>query len=297
VLVAVETTLIYTFLLGSLYLLVSLGFSLICGVLRIFHLGYAYIFTATIYFTWMFMTLFGTPPYSTTVLVMAIICMLAVQAGIAIAIYRGLIVRYIRQEEIIILGLLFVAIIVEQLALRFYPIQTGVYLETTVIPGVSQIGQVTVSNQLIFAAILGIVVTGLFVLFFLKTKLGLAVRAISYDIYSSRLMGIQVQRVFMFVMVLTLIPVIAATLAIAPIWAVDPYMGWGYMSIAILVSVLGGLGNIKGTIIASYIIGFVHSIVGFVFNQPVYMGLAALVVVLVMLIVRPQGITKSETVW
>ncbi|MCJ7515591.1 MAG: branched-chain amino acid ABC transporter permease [Dehalococcoidia bacterium] len=294
---AVETTLIYTFLLGSLYLLVSLGFSLICGVLRIFHLGYAYIFTATIYFTWMFMTLFGSPPYSQLVLIISIAAMFLVQAGIAIAIYKGLIVRYIKQEEIIILGLLFVAIILEQAALRFYPIQTGVYLETTVIPGVSRIGQVTVSNQLIFAAILGIVVTGLFVLFFLKTKLGLAVRAISYDIYSSRLMGIQVGRVFMFVMVLVLIPVILATLAIAPIWAVEPSMGWGYMIIAILVSVLGGLGNIKGTIIASYIIGFVHSVVGFVIAQPLYMGLSALVVVLIMLIVRPQGIAKSETVW
>jgi branched-chain amino acid transport system permease protein len=297
VLGAIETTLIYTFLLGSLYLLVSLGFSLICGVLRIFHLGYAYIFTATVYITWMFMTWFGTQPYSQTVLIISIVCMVAVQAGIAIAIYRGLIVRYIKQEEIIILGLLFVAIIFEQAALRFYPIQTGVNLETTVIPGLSQIGNVTVSNQLIFAAILGIVVTGLFVLFFLKTKLGLAVRAISYDIYSSRLMGIQVGRVFMFVMVLTLIPVILATLAIAPIWAVEPSMGWNYMIIAILVSVLGGLGNIKGTIIASYIIGFCHSIVGFVINQPVYMGLSALVVVLIMLMVRPQGIAKSETVW
>jgi branched-chain amino acid transport system permease protein len=110
-------------------------------------------------------------------------------------------------------------------------------------------------------------------------------------------MGIQVQRVFMIVMVMVLIPVIAATLAIAPIWAVDPYMGWGYMSIAILVSVLGGLGNIKGTIIASYIIGFCHSVVGFVIAEPQYMGLSALVVVLVMLIVRPEGIAKSETVW
>jgi branched-chain amino acid transport system permease protein len=292
-----ETTLIYTFLLGSLYLLVSLGFSLICGVLRIFHLGYSYIFTATIYLTWLFMTLFGHPPYSQTVLVISIVAMLLAQAGIAIAIYRGLIVPYIKREEIIILGLLFVAIIVEQWALHFYPIQTGVYLETTVIAGVSKIGQVTVSNQLIFAAILGIVVTGLFVLFFLKTKLGLAVRAISYDIYSSRLMGIRVERVFMFIWVLVLIPVILATLTIAPIWAVEPSMGGGYMIIAILVSVLGGLGNIRGTIIASYIIGFVHSIVGFVINEPVYMGLAALIVVLVMLIVRPEGIAKSETVW
>lgn len=290
-LVAIETTLIYTFLLGSLYLLVSLGFSLICGVLRIFHLGYAYIFTATIYVTWMFMSLFHWG------LVPSIVAMLVIQAGIAIAIYKGLIVRYIKQEEILILGLLFVAIILEQAALRYYPIQTGVYLETTVVPGLSKIGQVTVSNQLIFAAILGIVVTGLFVLFFLKTKLGLAVRAISYDIYSARLMGIQVQRVFMFIMVLVLIPVILATLAIAPIWAVEPSMGWGYMIIAILVSVLGGLGNIKGTIIASYIIGFCHSVVGFVIAQPQFMGLSALIVVLIMLIVRPQGIAKSETVW
>ena len=288
---AIETTLIYTFLLGSLYLLVSLGFSLICGVLRIFHLGYAYIFTATVYLTWMCMSLFGWG------LLPSIAGMLAIQAGIAIAIYKGLVVRYIKHEEIIILGLLFVAIILEQAALRFYPIQTGIYLETTVIPGLSKIGHVTVSNQLIFAAILGIVVTGLFVLFFLKTKLGLAVRAISYDIYSSRLMGIQVERVFMFIMVLVLIPVILATLAIAPIWAVEPSMGWGYMIIAILVSVLGGLGNIRGTIIASYIIGFCHSFVGFVIAQPQFMGLSALIVVLIMLIVRPQGIAKSETVW
>jgi branched-chain amino acid transport system permease protein len=291
VLVAIETTLIYTFLLGSLYLLVSLGFSLICGVLRIFHLGYAYIFTATIYFTWMFMNLFDWG------LVPSIIAMLVIQAGIAIAIYKGLIVRYMKQEEIIMLGLLFVAIILEQAALRFYPIQAGVYLETTMVPGLSKIGQVTVSNQLIFAAILGIVVTGLFVLFFLKTKLGLAVRAVSYDINSSRLMGIQVERVFMFIMVLVLIPVILATLAIAPIWAVEPSMGWGYMIIAILVSVLGGLGNIKGTIIASYIIGFCHSVVGFVIAQPQFTGLSALIVVLIVLIVRPQGIAKSETVW
>jgi branched-chain amino acid transport system permease protein len=297
VLVSIETTLIYTFLLGSLYLLVSLGFSLTCGVLRIFHLGYAYIFTATIYFTWMFMTLFSSPPYSQTVLIIAIAAMLIVQAGIAIAIYKGLVARYMQQEEILILGLLLIAMIVEQFALRFYPVQAGVYLETTVIPGLSKIGQVTISNQLIFAAILGIVVTGLFVLFFLKTKLGLAVRAMSYDLYSSRLMGIQVEKVFMFIMVLVLIPVILATLAIAPIWAIEPSMGWGYMTIAILVSVLGGLGNIKGTIIASYIIGFVHSIVGFVINEPQFTGLAALIVVLIMLIVRPQGIAKSETVW
>ena len=44
---------------GSLYLLISLGFSIICGVLRIFHLGYAYLFTLTVYLTWMLMKELG----------------------------------------------------------------------------------------------------------------------------------------------------------------------------------------------------------------------------------------------
>jgi len=47
--------LVYDFVMGAIYLLVALGFSLICGLLRIFHLGYAYTFPLTSYGTWMFM--------------------------------------------------------------------------------------------------------------------------------------------------------------------------------------------------------------------------------------------------
>ena len=134
-------------------------------------------------------------------------------------------------------------------------------------------------------------------LFFLKTKTGLAVRAISYDINTAKIMGIQVEQIYMFIMVMVLLPVIIAMLMIAPVWAVDPYMGWGYMTTAILISVMGGLGNIRGTIIASYIIGFTHAFVSFVIDEPRLMNLAALVVVIIMLIVRPQGIAKTESLW
>ena len=46
---------IYTVIWGSIYLLISLGFSLICGVLRIFHLGYGVVFVIAAYVTWFFM--------------------------------------------------------------------------------------------------------------------------------------------------------------------------------------------------------------------------------------------------
>ncbi len=287
----IETTLIYTILLGSLYLLVSIGFSLICGVLRIFHLGYAYIFVATIYLTWLFFNTLGLPLW------LSIALMVIIQAGIAIAIYKGIIAKYLKMEEKIITGLLLIAIISEQVANRWYPIQSAVNLHTTIIPGSIAIASTNISIQLILAAAVGIVVTALFVLFFLFTKTGLAVRAISYDISSAKIMGIQVEQIYMLIMVLVLLPVIIAMLLIAPVWAVDPTMGWAYMVTAILVSVMGGLGNIRGTIIASYIIGFTHSFASFVIAEPRLMNLLAITVVIVMLMVRPQGIAKTESLW
>jgi branched-chain amino acid transport system permease protein len=98
-------------------------------------------------------------------------------------------------------------------------------------------------------------------------------------------------------MFLVLIPVIVGTLIVSPAWAVDPGMGSLYMTTAILVSILGGLGNIKGTIIASYLIGLTHAVISFVAGEPRLMNLSALVLVMIILMVRPQGIAKSEALW
>jgi len=286
-----QVVLIYSFLLGSLYLLISLGFSIICGVLRIFHLGYSYLFALSVYFTWMFMQEFGLGLFP------AIIGMVILQFLISILIYKGIIIKFVQREEILLTGLLLFSIIVEQAVNYRYPIQAGVFVETTLIKGSSRIGVAVISNQLLAGAGIAILLTLLFVLFFLKTKTGLAVRAISQDIYSSKIIGINVQSLYVFTMMLVLIPVIVGTLIVAPVWAVEPGMGSIYMTTAILVAILGGLGNIKGTIIASFLIGLTHALVSFVVGEPRFMNLSALVLVMVILMVRPQGIAKSEALW
>jgi branched-chain amino acid transport system permease protein len=286
-----QVVFIYTFILGSIYLLISLGFSIICGVLRIFHLGYAYLFTLTVYLAWMFMKELGFG------LVPALIAMVAVQFGISYLIYKGIIMKYMDREEIILTGLLLVAIIVEQAVNYRYPIQAGVFIHTTLIEGSSEIGAVVISNQLLVGAGIAILLTVLFVVFFLKTRTGLAIRALSQDIYSSQLIGVNVEVLYTLTMFLILIPVIVGTLIVAPVWAVDPTMGSLYFTTAILVAILGGLGNIKGTIIASYLIGFTHSGVSFLAGEPRFMNFSALVLVMIILMVRPQGIAKSEALW
>jgi branched-chain amino acid transport system permease protein len=286
-----QVVLIYSFVLGSLYLLISLGFSIICGVLRIFHLGYAYLFTLSVYLTWMFMKEFGLG------LIPGIIGMIILQFIISILIYKGIIIKYVQREEILLTGLLLFSIIVEQVVNYRYPIQAGVFVNTTLIDGSTQIGSSVISNQLLAGAAVALVLTFLFVIFFLKTKTGLAVRAISQDIYSSKIIGINVETLYIFTMMLVLIPVIAGTLMVAPVWSLEPGMGSLYMTTAILVAILGGLGNIKGTIIASFLIGITHSFVSFVLKEPRFMNFSALVLVMIILMARPQGIAKSEALW
>jgi len=286
-----QVVVIYAFLLGSLYLLISLGFSIICGVLRIFHLGYAYLFTLTVYLTWMFMKELNLGLFP------AIIGMIILQFLISVLIYKGIIIKYVQREEILLTGLLLFSIIVEQIVNYRYPIQAGVYVQTTLINGSTRIGTAVISNQLLAGAGIALLLTFLFAIFFLKTKTGLAVRAISQDIYSSKIIGVNVERLYVFTMMLVLIPVIVGTLIVAPVWSVEPGMGSLYMTTAILVAILGGLGNIKGTIIASFLIGLTHALVSFVLGEPRFMNLSALVLVMIILMVRPQGIAKSEALW
>jgi len=289
--VSIQYILIYGVILGSIYLLISLGFSLICGVLRIFHLGYAYIFPLTVYGTWFFLQQLGWE------LIPSILGMIAVQFIIAFLIYKGVVKRYLEREEILLTGLLLVALIIEQIANYFYPVQAGVYLNTTLIEGTVQIGEVIVSTQLVVGAVAALVMTGLFILFFIKTKTGLAVRAISQSIYTSQIVGIGVEGLYIFTMMIVLLPVILGTLIVAPVWNIEPAMGWLYMTTAILVAVLGGLGNIKGTILASFLIGVTHAVMCFVIGEPRFMNLSALILVMVILIIRPQGLARSESLW
>ena len=290
--VHIQNLLIYTFILGSIYLLISLGFSIICGVLRIFHIRLRlYISSNYLHHLDVYAEIWDE-------VIPAIFGMVAVQFTIAFLIYKGIIKKYLDKELEMLVGLLLLTVIIEQAINYQYPMQTGVYLQTELIKGTTQIGSVIVSTQLLIGSIIALLLTGLFVLFFLKTRTGLAIRAISQSIYSSQIVGINVESLYIFTMMFVLVPVMIGTLVIAPVWTVGPQTWVGlYMFTAILIAVLGGLGNLKGTIMASFLIGAVHAVMCFIVGEPKFMTLSALLLVIIVLIVRPQGLTRSESLW
>ncbi len=282
---------IYTVIWGSIYLLISLGFSLICGVLRIFHLGYGVTFILAAYAVWAFMENAGLG------LIPSILLMFLVQCAFALIVfYKGVFQRYLEEEEVLLTLSVLIFVAVSHLANYLYPVTDGVSIPTTIIDDVLTIGTVTIAYQMIVAAVVGILVTAIYVVWFLKTRNGLIIRAISQNLSAALLMGANVNRMYYLAMILSVIPPTICMLVIAPFWGVDPFMGSPLLMTAMLIAILGGLGNLKGSIVASYLIGFIHATVSFVFVSR-FMGLAALIVTLVVMIYRRGGLYAGETLW
>ena len=286
-----QSILIYTFLWGSIYLLISLGFSLICGVLRIFHMGYGATFVLAAYAVWAFME------EANLGLIPSILLMFLVQIGFSLAVfYRGVFQRYLDQEEILLTLSILIFVAITHLANFLFPVTAGVSIPTTIIDDTLVIGKVRIAYQMLLAALAGILVTALYVLWFLKTRTGLIIRAISQNLPAALLMGAGVDRMYYLAMILSVIPPTICMMVIAPFWGVDPFMGSPLLMTAMLIAILGGLGNLKGSIVASYLIGFIHASVSFLYVSR-FMGLAALVVTLAVMIYRKGGIFAGETLW
>ena len=282
---------IYTLIWGSIYLLISLGFSLICGVLRIFHLGYGVIFVLAAYLTWTFMENAGLG------LVPSIILMILVQCAFALIVfYKGVFQRYLEEEEILLTVSLLVFLVIVHLANYLFPVTAGVSIPSTIIDDIVTIGGITIAWQMIIAALVGVVVTAIYVVALTRTIICLVIRAISQNLPAALLMGANVNRMYYLAMILSVIPPTICMIMIAPFWGIDPFMGMPLLMTAMLVSILGGLGNLKGSIVASYLIGFIHASVSFVF-VPRFMGFAALIVTLIVMIYRRGGIFAGETLW
>jgi len=169
-------------------------------------------------------------------------------------------------------------------------------IPTKILTGTLTIGSANIPAQMLIVIAAALIITIFFVLFLLKTRIGFKIRAVSHDHYAARLLGVRVERVYALAMILSVIPPTVCMLIIAPIWAIEPTMGGSLLQTAILVTILGGLGNLRGTLIASFIVGLIASSVAF-FGNPRLVGMAILVVVFFVLIYKPQGIAKSETLW
>jgi branched-chain amino acid transport system permease protein len=126
-------------------------------------------------------------------------------------------------------------------------------------------------------------------LFLTRTFIGTAIRAVSQDRDATRLMGASPQRVYVVTSAVGgLMAGLAGALLIFQ-YSVHPFFGGQFGPLTFMICVLGGLGNMVGAFIASFIMSEIISVAGVVWSTE--MGyVIAFVVFIVMIFVRPGGI-------
>jgi branched-chain amino acid transport system permease protein len=149
-------------------------------------------------------------------------------------------------------------------------------------------GAVFSANRIVtlFASvILGLI----FYLFLARTRIGKAIRAAAQDPDAAELMGVKINQVLALCFGFgTMMAGLGGLLISMTSVMITPFMGLEYTLIAIIVVVLGGLGNIKGSFIGGFILGLVGTIVSYI--QPGLSLVAYYMIFLLLLLIRPTGI-------
>jgi branched-chain amino acid transport system permease protein len=169
----------------------------------------------------------------------------------------------------------------------------GIGTETHVLPvpykdQILRAGTLVINvEQLMVIVVTGLLCAALFALF-RYSRIGIAMQASSQNQLAAYYMGIPVQRLNGLVWGLAAAVAAIAGLLLAPITFVHANMGFIGLK-AFPAAVVGGFGSLPGAIVGGLIIGVVESLAGFYLPEGVK-DIAAYVVVLVMLMVRPNGL-------
>lgn len=138
------------------------------------------------------------------------------------------------------------------------------------------------------------IVTGLGIwLLMTRSKLGLILRATQLDGETAQAFGIPVERVYAFVFGLGAALAALGAVLIVPIQQAHYLMGGDPLLLSFIVVIMGGLGSLRGTVLAAVLIGLSDGIIS-VFFSPTLAKILATLLVAMVLVYRPQGLFGAK---
>jgi branched-chain amino acid transport system permease protein len=272
-------------LLGGIFALVSVGFSLQYGVGRVLNVAHGeFIMIGAFVTFWLAGSTVGMNPLLTIVvtaplmfvigwLVHATLFRQLMRTSPTLDVFEG-------KSMLASFGLLYV---VQNIARIIWGSQTYqvTYLNRTITSA-----QIPL-NRLVALGVV-IVVSAAFWVFLARTRMGKAIRSAAQDPTTAGLMGVNINRVLAVCFGLGLAMAGIAGTLISTLYSMQTSMGLQYTVIAMIVVVLGGLGSITGAMIGGVILGVVSQVV--TYFQPTMTFIAYYLIFIILLLARPKGI-------
>jgi branched-chain amino acid transport system permease protein len=273
-------------LLGGVLAILALGLNLIFGVLDVVWIVYVDLAMLSMYLVYFLVQVYGWP------------LLLGGLAGVALGVALGVAVHLLIITPI--LGSPPVNQLLATGGLLFFIQSLATFLWTTdhrsvrlTVPTLEVGGMFISVTRLVAFVLAGLVMIGLY-LFLTRTYIGTAIRAVSQDRGAMALMGANPQRIYLVTSAVggALAGVAAALLIIQ--YSVHPYFGAAFGPITFMICVLGGLGNMVGAFVASFIMSEIISVGGVVWSTE--MGyVIAFALFIVLMFIRPGGILARRS--
>jgi branched-chain amino acid transport system permease protein len=275
-------------IVGSLYVLVALGLTLIYGVLVQINFAHADIVTLGA-FTAYFVTHLFSGNYF---------------AGIAAALIVGAILGWLvnaaifaplreRASDLLpLIATIGVSITLQNAMLALLgPIPYA--FDTPYSNNVIRFGGIFLTVQSVLIIMMSTIAIGLLYAFMKFTTLGKALRAVSQDRETAALMGINPNQLIMLTFVIASALAGMSGALLGPVLVLTPFAGTTVIVKAFAIVIIGGFGNVEGTIIAGLIVGLIESYTT-QFLDPGLIDIVVFALLLLMLAVRPTGLIAEK---
>ncbi len=247
---------------GGLYALIATGLNVIYGVMKILNIAHGELLMLGAYLTYWLFTLWDVSPLASIPL--AGLAMFLVGVVLQKIVIDPIVARsssFEASEKAMLIVFFGVLLILQNVALQLW---SADYRTVNYLTDPVHIGVVSVAANRLVVALVALIVTALMHVTLRYTMLGKAIRAVSQDRNTARLMGINVKQIGLIGFGIgTALAGIAGSLA-STIYVVTPTIGLLFTIKAFVVMVVGGLGSPVGTLVAGLSLGILESFVGFV---------------------------------
>jgi branched-chain amino acid transport system permease protein len=261
----------------------SIGLTLIFGVLKIVNFAHGEFLMLAMYLAWTIVSLLGVSAYAAAIIVIPLL--FAFGALVYILVVRTAVGK---PHLIVVFATMGLSIAMQNLALLLMsadlrdvpPLFAGAPI---------RIGPLYLRVELVLGFLISVGISVALMIFIKRSYFGKAIRATVQDRDAAMLMGINVPRLFLLTFAGGSALVGLAGCIMLPLYSVFPTVGLNFVLIAFVVVVLGGMGSIEGALLGGICIGLIQSLSGY-YIAPAYGQLFYFVVFLLVMLLRPNGL-------
>jgi branched-chain amino acid transport system permease protein len=274
-------------IMGGIYALIAVGLNLIYGTMRLLNIAHGELIMVGAYVTYWLYMLYNVSPLLSMVLVVGLSAMI----GLLVCLFIFLpIIKTSKSVTVLESNSLLIFF-----GLSFIFTNAASLLWTADIRGYSYMTKVIhiagvplMYNRLVALAVALLVCLFCYILI-QKTMLGKAIRALIQDREASQLVGINTNFIYLFSFCLGFAMAGLAGCLLSMFYEITPFMGLPYTIIAFIVIVLGGLGNILGSLLGGFLLGLLETI-GVSVTSPGLRPILSYSVFILIILIRPKGI-------